>query len=173
MFGAFETNPRTLGKDALRQYLTHVGVHTNLHRSSGPSQSGNIKKNWTWLHVPSFLPIGIPLLQPPFSQDCKNALGYLVMPTHAYIAFEGPIASGKTTHATLLAKQLGSALLLEGFPGNESLADFYGDKERWGLDRGDAIATPLTESVQIGVYRAIHFDLGGTGTHSQDLSNSL
>jgi hypothetical protein len=28
--------------------------------------------------------------------------------------------------------------------------------------------TNLTESVQMRVYRAIHFDLGGTGTHSQD-----
>ena len=37
------------------------------------------------------------------------------------------------------------------------------------VDRnGDPIRTQLTESVQMRVYRAIHFDLGGTGTHSQD-----
>jgi hypothetical protein len=33
---------------------------------------------------------------------------------------------------------------------------------------GNPMPTNLTESVQIRVYRAIHFDLGGTGTHSQD-----
>jgi hypothetical protein len=33
---------------------------------------------------------------------------------------------------------------------------------------GHPIATHLTESVQLRVYRAIHFDLGGTGSHSQD-----
>lgn len=33
---------------------------------------------------------------------------------------------------------------------------------------GNPRRTDLTESVQIRVYRAIHFDLGGTGTHSQD-----
>lgn len=34
--------------------------------------------------------------------------------------------------------------------------------------RGNPMRTHLTESVQMRVYRAIHFDLGGTGTHSQD-----
>jgi hypothetical protein len=33
---------------------------------------------------------------------------------------------------------------------------------------GHRTRTKLTESVQMRVYRAIHFDLGGTGTHSQD-----
>jgi hypothetical protein len=33
---------------------------------------------------------------------------------------------------------------------------------------GHPIRTQLTESVQMRVYRAIHFDLGGAGTHSQD-----
>ena len=33
---------------------------------------------------------------------------------------------------------------------------------------GNPTRTHLTESVQMRVYRAIHFDLGGTGTHSQD-----
>jgi hypothetical protein len=37
-------------------------------------------------------------------------------------------------------------------------------------DRGHPTSTHLTESVQIRVYRAIHFDLGGTGAHSQDFS---
>jgi hypothetical protein len=37
-------------------------------------------------------------------------------------------------------------------------------------DHGHPIGTHLTESVQIRVYRAIHFDLGGTGAHSQDFS---
>jgi len=33
---------------------------------------------------------------------------------------------------------------------------------------GNPTRTNLTESVQMRVYRAIHFDLGGPGTHSQD-----
>lgn len=37
-------------------------------------------------------------------------------------------------------------------------------------DHGHPTATHLTESVQIRVYRAIHFDLGGTGAHSQDFA---
>jgi hypothetical protein len=37
-------------------------------------------------------------------------------------------------------------------------------------DHGHPTATHLTESVQIRVYRAIHFDLAGTGAHSQDFS---
>jgi deoxyguanosine kinase len=50
-----------------------------------------------------------------------------------FIAFEGPIASGKTTHAELLAQELSLTPILEEFPDNEFLADFYGDQERWGL----------------------------------------
>ena len=50
-----------------------------------------------------------------------------------YIAFEGPIAAGKTTLATFLATHLGSDLLLEDFENNEFLADFYGSRERWSL----------------------------------------
>jgi deoxyguanosine kinase len=50
-----------------------------------------------------------------------------------FIAFEGPIASGKTTHATLLAEWLEAKLLLEHFPGIDFLADFYADKESWAL----------------------------------------
>jgi deoxyguanosine kinase len=50
-----------------------------------------------------------------------------------YIAFEGPIAAGKTTLATLLAAHLPSDLLLEDFEGNEFLADFYGNRDRWSL----------------------------------------
>lgn len=38
------------------------------------------------------------------------------------------------------------------------------------IDHGHPTATHLTESVQIQVYRAIHFDLAGTGAHSQDFS---
>src|ERR1700687_1184251 len=50
-----------------------------------------------------------------------------------FIAFEGPIASGKTTHATLLAERVKSKLLLELFAENDFLADFYADNERWAL----------------------------------------
>jgi deoxyguanosine kinase len=50
-----------------------------------------------------------------------------------FIAFEGPIASGKTTHAKLLAQKLSLIPVLEEFPQNEFLADFYRDRERWAL----------------------------------------
>src|SRR5260370_22682411 len=39
----------------------------------------------------------------------------LVMGAYPYIAFEGPIAAGKTTLATLLADHIGSQLVLEEF----------------------------------------------------------
>ena len=52
---------------------------------------------------------------------------------HYYIAFEGPIAAGKTTLATLLATAIGGDLILEAFNANEFLADFYNDRDRWAL----------------------------------------
>jgi deoxyadenosine/deoxycytidine kinase len=55
------------------------------------------------------------------------------MVSYPCIAFEGPIAAGKTTHARLLAERLGIQPLLEDFPGNEFLEDFYGDRARWAL----------------------------------------
>ncbi len=80
------------------------------------------------------------------------------MPLYPYIAFEGPIAAGKTTHATLFAQKANSMLLLENFPDNEFLADFYADKERWALPMQlsflslrhkqlSSVTTPLTEPV--------------------------
>lgn len=50
-----------------------------------------------------------------------------------YIAFEGPIAAGKTTLAIRLAAHLSADLVLEEFEGNEFLADFYSDRPRWSL----------------------------------------
>jgi deoxyguanosine kinase len=55
------------------------------------------------------------------------------MSLYPYIAFEGPIAAGKTTIATLLAAHLESDLLLEDFESNEFLADFYACRDRWSL----------------------------------------
>jgi deoxyguanosine kinase len=55
------------------------------------------------------------------------------MTNYPCITFEGPIAAGKTTHAKLLAERLGTQPLLEDFPRNEFLEDFYNDKERWAL----------------------------------------
>lgn len=52
---------------------------------------------------------------------------------HPFIAFEGPIAAGKTTLAGLLASHIGADLIREDFEGNEFLADFYADRERWAL----------------------------------------
>ena len=50
-----------------------------------------------------------------------------------YIAFEGPIAAGKTTIATRLAAKMQFGLLLEEFETNEFLADYYESRERWSL----------------------------------------
>ena len=50
-----------------------------------------------------------------------------------YIGFEGPIGAGKTTLAQLLALHLGATLILEDVDGNEFLADFYANRERWAL----------------------------------------
>ena len=50
-----------------------------------------------------------------------------------YIGFEGPIGAGKTTVAQLLAVHLGAMLILEDVDGNEFLADFYAERERWAL----------------------------------------
>jgi deoxyguanosine kinase len=55
------------------------------------------------------------------------------MPSPEYVAFEGPIAAGKTTLATLFAEHIGAKLVLEDFDGNEFLSDFYGDRDRWSL----------------------------------------
>lgn len=52
---------------------------------------------------------------------------------NAYIAFEGPIAAGKTTWAKLLASELSSDVLLERFSENEFLADYYCDGARWAF----------------------------------------
>ena len=76
------------------------------------------------------------------------------------VAFEGPIAAGKTTHAKLLAERLGTQPLLENFPQNEFLEDFYGDNTRWALPMQlsflamrhlqlRTVVAPLTEPVVI------------------------
>jgi len=49
------------------------------------------------------------------------------------IAFEGPIAAGKTTLATLYSAYSAGTLILEEFEKNEFLVDFYADKPRWSL----------------------------------------
>jgi deoxyadenosine/deoxycytidine kinase len=50
-----------------------------------------------------------------------------------YIGFEGPIGAGKTTLAGLLARHLEATLILEDVDGNEFLAAFYAERERWAL----------------------------------------
>jgi len=83
------------------------------------------------------------------------------MRDHPYIAFEGPIAAGKTTIATLLAEHFQSELLLEEFESNEFLADFYGNRERWSLPMQLWFLTtriPPLKSVTRPVVRALVAD---------------
>lgn len=50
-----------------------------------------------------------------------------------YIAIEGVIGAGKTTLATMLAKNLDGELLLEEFEDNPFLADFYKEPSRYAF----------------------------------------
>ncbi len=72
---------------------------------------------------------------------------------HPYIGFEGPIGAGKTTLAQLLALQLGATLVLEDIDGNEFLADFYADRERWAL--GTQLAFLVSRYEQLRTIPAI------------------
>lgn len=53
--------------------------------------------------------------------------------TNRYVGFEGPIGAGKTTLSQLLAQHVGSDVILEDVDGNEFLADFYQDRQRWAV----------------------------------------
>lgn len=55
------------------------------------------------------------------------------MPEINYIAVEGPIASGKTSLARLLAEKLKAGLILEEVEENPFLADFYRDQRRYAF----------------------------------------
>ncbi|MBI4238901.1 MAG: deoxynucleoside kinase [Deltaproteobacteria bacterium] len=57
--------------------------------------------------------------------------------TRRYIAIDGPIGTGKTTIATMLAKDLGGRTILEPLAQNPFLTDFYKDR------RGNAFTTQL------------------------------
>jgi deoxyadenosine/deoxycytidine kinase len=52
---------------------------------------------------------------------------------YKYIAVEGVIGAGKTTLAEMLAKTLGTSLLLEEFEQNPFLEEFYNDPERFAF----------------------------------------
>jgi deoxyguanosine kinase len=69
------------------------------------------------------------------------------MKRYAQIAFEGPIAAGKTTVATMLAEYVNGLLLLEDFQGNEFLADFYRDRDRWAFPM--QLGFMVTRSLQL------------------------
>jgi deoxyguanosine kinase len=49
----------------------------------------------------------------------------------SFVVFEGPIASGKTTHSSLLAQRLAVEPILEHFLENPFLVDFYKERQRW------------------------------------------
>jgi deoxyguanosine kinase len=74
-----------------------------------------------------------------------------------YIAFEGPIAAGKTTLATLFAAEISAELLLEEFQTNEFLADFYNERARWSLPMQLWFLServPVLRSLRIPIQRA-------------------
>jgi deoxyguanosine kinase len=80
------------------------------------------------------------------------------------IAFEGPIAAGKTTLAQLYSIHTRSSVVLEEFSTNEFLADFYADNVRWALPmqtsflldrRAQLSATDLQSRVTIADYAFI------------------
>jgi len=52
------------------------------------------------------------------------------MLNHKYIAIEGPIGVGKTSLAEILAKKLGSRLVLEGSEENPFISHFYRDMQK-------------------------------------------
>jgi len=52
---------------------------------------------------------------------------------YSYLVIEGNIGAGKTSFATMLAKETGSRLILEQFSDNPFLARFYEDPERYAF----------------------------------------
>ena len=52
---------------------------------------------------------------------------------YKYLVIEGNIGAGKTSLASLLAKETGSRLVLEAFSDNPFLAKFYGDPDRYAF----------------------------------------
>jgi len=50
-----------------------------------------------------------------------------------YVSVCGPLAAGKTSVATLLARRLGWSTLLEDLSVNPYLRDYYSDMPRWGF----------------------------------------
>lgn len=66
-----------------------------------------------------------------FSKACAMNSEAHSRPWH--VAFEGPIAAGKTTLAKLLAAATGARELLEAFETNAFLPGFYADRQRWAL----------------------------------------
>ncbi len=52
---------------------------------------------------------------------------------HRYIAIDGPIGTGKTTLARMLAQDLGARLVLEPMERNPFLGEFYKDRKKNGF----------------------------------------
>lgn len=100
---------------------------------------------------------------------------------YPYVSVCGPVASGKTTLAALLASHFGWSLLLEDLSANPYLNDYYTDMPRWGfqtvtaflvraLTLQDLIATRLTfEAICQDWYVAEHYATYGIHTFNEGI----
>ena len=88
----------------------------------------------------------------PLRIELKNPNEKYGLYQHQYIAIEGNIGAGKTTLATMIARDFNAKLILERFKDNPFLPQFYKDKERY--------AFPLEMSFLADRYQQLLDDLG-------------
>lgn len=98
-----------------------------------------------------------------------------------YVAIAGPLASGKTTLANLLAARAGWSVLLEDLDEHPFLRDYYGDMPRWAyhtvtafLIRALALQAPIREWLFTAPlcqdwYFREHYEIYGVHTYDEGL----